>query len=775
MTELTITPNYEKKRLKFAGAVAAGEHVAVTVAGGADWVSPDGETQTLRLRVVFGNKLVALFPTVTAADVAADETNTLTNDDITAWDTSGENPVCELNINTTPAAKHLKFGGPCLWILDDPTNHILYGMGECDVLPWPKREGHDEPIDLDGYPDLVDEVKALRESVASKADKANTYTKSETDAKIAAAKNGRFKKVNALPDPASAESNVIYLVLKAQSETGNIYDEYIVEDGAWEKLGTTSGFTQAQSDWNQTDTTAPDFIKNKPSTMPPSAHTHAQSDVTGLPAALDAKRGLGDLGVRGAPYFDASNNEVGSIYFDGAKVDQVTELPQWNAGNFEIWPYPGSVGSYRLTDFSVLENQPMEDFTLTAANNYTATVMGHVIYGVVDELAKTSDLPAASDATPQTDGTGAAGSSAAFARADHVHPTDASRASTNDVALTPVYGGNGQRFSDWTVLRDGVDVTSQVEQPVWLAKWNPPYWDTSPSLVSGDLWVGGGDAESDQNATVIEITAKAPDESRVSYVLSRSPNPVVGYVLGSQSTKPLQPKGDYAPATNIPKSALASAVQASLGLADTAVQPSALAAKADSAALAPAYSASSAYSVGDVVTYNGRRYKCDTAIASAETWTSAHWTEESVQTAMGANIAAVPNKADASKCKYEFNTATVTLSTTTDTNDTAAVTGIVDHKKNAATLVSTVTDATITIPARTDGYTGDLFLLLTVEGSAPSITFTDAATSVDLDIIFGASQLADIDTGRNLVLFSEVESGKWKVAVEHEDFPEVTP
>ena len=47
---------------------------------------------------------------------------------------------------------------------------------------------------------------------------------------------------------------------------------------------------------------------------------------------------------------------------------------------------------------------------------------------------------------------------------------------------------------------------------------------------------------------------------------------LTGYTLGSQSDKPLQPKGEYAPATNIAKSALSSEVQTSLAKADTALQ-----------------------------------------------------------------------------------------------------------------------------------------------------------------------------------------------------------
>ena len=40
--------------------------------------------------------------------------------------------------------------------------------------------------------------------------------------------------------------------------------------------------------------------------------------------------------------------------------------------------------------------------------------------------------------------------------------------------------------------------------------------------------------------------------------------------------------------------------------------------------------------MGDAVTHEGRRYVCNTAIAAGgEAWTAAHWTEESVQAALG--------------------------------------------------------------------------------------------------------------------------------------------
>ena len=240
MTELTITPDYGRERLKFAGTVAAGEHVAVTVAGAAEWASAEGAK--LRLRVLFGKALVG----IVGGDAEAQN----------PWRTHGDDPAiaegaarCELNLNTIPAEKMLKCGGNCFWILDDATNHSLYGAGEWDVRAWPKRRGVDEPFDLDGYPQLVEDIEELKEAweeykatvsaaLADKADRATTYTKGETDAAIAAAKNGRFKVVQELPSVAEAESNVIYLVPRTDGETGNVYDEWVVADGAWEKIGT---------------------------------------------------------------------------------------------------------------------------------------------------------------------------------------------------------------------------------------------------------------------------------------------------------------------------------------------------------------------------------------------------------------------------------------------------------------------------------------------------------------------------------------------------------
>ena len=149
--------------------------------------------------------------------------------------------------------------------------------------------------------------------------------------------------------------------------------------------------------------------------------------------------------------------------------------------------------------------------------------------------------------------------------ADEIFTSIDASASTNDVMLTPMCGGNGKRFSEWALEPELSDVSVM--------------WATSPwaGSVGWFLW-------SDADENFLSISAKGneystnlswtrgEDETDYDVTATRTENPIIGYTLGSQTGKPLQPQGDYAPATNIAKSALASDVQASLGKADTALQ-----------------------------------------------------------------------------------------------------------------------------------------------------------------------------------------------------------
>ena len=70
------------------------------------------------------------------------------------------------------------------------------------------------------------------------------------------------------------------------------------------------------------------------------------------------------------------------------------------------------------------------------------------------------------------------------------------------------------------------------------------------------------------------------------------------------------------------------------------------------AQIAPAYSTSSTYAVGDLVLYNNALYRCKTAITTAEAWTPAHWEA----TIIGAELSQQKNAIDA-KAPVIINTA----------------------------------------------------------------------------------------------------------------------
>lgn len=56
---------------------------------------------------------------------------------------------------------------------------------------------------------------------------------------------------------------------------------------------------------------------------------------------------------------------------------------------------------------------------------------------------------------------------------------------------------------------------------------------------------------------------------------------------------------------------------------------------AKSSAIAPEYDSTATYAIGDAVMHDGLRYECSTAISTAEEWDSDHWTETSVEDAIG--------------------------------------------------------------------------------------------------------------------------------------------
>jgi hypothetical protein len=163
MTNLNIIPNFDKKTAKFEGAIAAGENIHVNISNIGGYIVG---TENLRLRAV-GSKGEALaqFP--------------LLGDEGLNWVKDGDTIECDLNLNTVqmldavpPAARVM-----ILFVLDNPKDEILYFKSFVSVDHWPRRVGEDEPVDLGGYTDFVQETLRSIESIEDRVDEAEKIAK----------------------------------------------------------------------------------------------------------------------------------------------------------------------------------------------------------------------------------------------------------------------------------------------------------------------------------------------------------------------------------------------------------------------------------------------------------------------------------------------------------------------------------------------------------------------------------------------------------------------
>ena len=210
MTTLEIKPRWADKTARFKGTVAAGEVVAVTVKGAADWINEDA----LRLRIVNERgDTVAQFPV--PDDVYDDETMP-TN----TWGMAGdenEDATCLLSLNTDQMRRCVPRGTRMmLFVLDDPTqgNGILYFKDLCEVTHWPDRTGEDSPapIDFGNYRNFLREAQDAMEDAADRVEAAETQiaasAESATSAATAAAASQSAAEAAQLAIPAQVEAAI---------------------------------------------------------------------------------------------------------------------------------------------------------------------------------------------------------------------------------------------------------------------------------------------------------------------------------------------------------------------------------------------------------------------------------------------------------------------------------------------------------------------------------------------------------------------------------------
>lgn len=152
MTELIITPNYDKKTARFKGTIAGGESVKVTIVGAANWLSSG-----LRLRVVCGcSKTVAMFP--------------LKSEDgtVSSFEVEGDDLIAApLELNTIQARLYTQglATTAATFIVEDLEKNILYFQDSYELHGWVKRDGDEEPYDLTKFPELIEDWRKQIENL----------------------------------------------------------------------------------------------------------------------------------------------------------------------------------------------------------------------------------------------------------------------------------------------------------------------------------------------------------------------------------------------------------------------------------------------------------------------------------------------------------------------------------------------------------------------------------------------------------------------------------
>lgn len=141
--------------------------------------------------------------------------------------------------------------------------------------------------------------------------KSEVYSKTEVQSLMSALNTLKFQIVDTLPTE-NIDAKTIYLTAKADSESGNAYDENIYINGAWEVIGDTTidlsdyykkseADAKFMTDYTETDPTVPAWAKaaNKPS--------YTASEVGALPANTSIPTKLSDLSA------DASHRTVTDV------------------------------------------------------------------------------------------------------------------------------------------------------------------------------------------------------------------------------------------------------------------------------------------------------------------------------------------------------------------------------------------------------------------------------------------------------------------------------
>ena len=500
----------------------------------------------------------------------------------------------------------------------------------------------------------------------------------------------------------------------------------------------------------------------------------AAADAEVVGNALRGKRDVLDLGVRGAE--DGANSW---FVVNGSKL--TADNGSWSGGAYRIEPSLDAPGGYEL----YVDNGETYDLvgTFELDENYSAVVQTYHIECCVDILATVSQIPTVPSAytsTPAMDGVGSAGSSTAWAKGDHVHPTDTSRAAASDLPYALVTPGEWE-FSDGRQY----DVYVEGNGDSWYLmvsfdgistiSFDSPYSteDEANSVLSFSFNAGSlGLDDEDVTATRTSLPGHLSDRSvnavsdEPALVLppldnqGKSRDLLVRLTLTSSTSMTVSatspetvtwdsagsPSGTYEAGTYLFRFTEVS--QSVFHFDDLgsggSIDPSVLAAKLDSTSAAPAFDATKTYSVGEHVTYEGVLYECSTVVTTAGSWTgSTNWTA----TDMTSPDATLDLMADG-RLRLVSADGEVLWMQGYNLAPASSATLSCD-KVNFYAFASGTTSAAFSMPAAPAGKTGDFVLDVdnTANASASvTATLTGAGTAFDVFTPEGVNLSTDILT-----------------------------
>lgn len=233
------------------------------------------------------------------------------------------------------------------------------------------------------------------------------------------------------------------------------------------------------------------------------------------------------------------------------------------------------------------------------------------------------------DSDPAMDGVASAGTENAYARGDHVHPSDTSRLATAGGTMSGAIAMGSNKI---TGLANGTNDGDAVNlgQMNSAISSNTAYFRGSfatKAALDAVAWQttnpSAANYVTNNDFAIVEDDETHNDECwRYIYVAG------TGTGTGWQA----QYKINETPLTQAQIAALNSgATTTNIGQIST--NQTAIGNLSNN--FATTYSASSTYAVGDYAVYNNVFYVCTTAITTAEAWNSAHWSAVSVAALIG--------------------------------------------------------------------------------------------------------------------------------------------